>query len=1351
MAAREEAIVASRIRTGDTLAMYLATGKKKHDRVFWIDTAGLPCMVCWGKKKGGRSFKREELKGVEPKPAIESARELFDAIDTDGSGALDGYELGLLYQRARGEKLRKKNQAAAMREMDRSRDGSISFSEFSAWWRENGGDLEKHRERAMTIRAGTLALLVVAPDLDTKARWIRGCRAALHGEGAVGAGVPLPHATPAPQLTKPGKKAREALFAELDADESGGITIAEIDQALHIGSFGRAVGQPGFDHKLALMRAYRAADANADTLIDSDEFARLLDFFVFFHNCAHVFDDIKTDYGSRLGEAQFAQGSRAVGLRLTDAEAAAAFAECAGAGGRSVHLKDFCTWSARRRLEQMAQDPPAPPTGTRPGSRQELAATLSAERKDTTAEILPWHKPVDRAAVAAEKEALRHGLTQRWKSLSYGQRGQDPSQVFAHFDRDNTGELDEEEFRNAVRRAGKITSAMMSDAAVSKLFRAVDSDGNGTVGLDELTDFIWEGESLVAAVENEFSVTEEGGKVVVDPSHGAWHVAPPEPEPEPEQIPSAEADQALLPASGPAPATPESLRQEMASSSPISAVSRSAKRLGSGRSPRLKSGKIARIKSVEPNASDRRVGEWNRERARRRHAAAHASRPTLLDSPWRTGDIGAAFIHRKQSGSSPPRERGDYWQTTVARRKSFEASNRSVFSDNVSEVSASPSAVSTNAWTESSLIGESTMGAEDLPDPRSFDKTESVTATPVRSPGLGAKTTPQPSVSRPVRAADGAGQQPSQPLSPRSQQEIGRLKKSVRQGLSQRWKSLSYGQHGQDPSQLFAHFDVDNSGELDILEFTNAVRKGGQITAKTMSDAAVEKLFRAVDTDGGGTVGLEELIAFIWHGKDPQAREVGRDDSMLPVSFPPAPYPTRPSPGAHNLDAAPEFRIPEDELNSDFDFADAEDGTEPRASNGGMLKSALEYIEKKTGLDIDHDGAVGGFPWHARVAALEQQHAKLPGKAHRAERRLLGRKIFELENTEAFREESRVKRLAEATKRQTDAQHDQPELASAMAKIAAVHVWDLVALLFRCSDLDGNHAIDKFELQQSRVGEFLMEHWQQMDMDTSNSIDAAEWDSFFHELRVVLGPGAFATSVAEMVYHSELDVDELLHDASPEPTGLTEASSMVVLLQVVGLTDSEGKACHAETATACHALAQALGLRGPEAFGGSVGKLLGSASPSHVLEHLQEAGVSPATLIQLGVAMYVTATQPAARGFSRVTKGRSVAEDAAWRTLACKPTASHLQAMWDGLDANRDPAGGASPRGWGFISREELLSSPYGPMLRPHWQGLDQDGDARVSAAEFTLWFCGRAASHGMGRMLHSFVTDMVHTARMNE
>lgn len=37
------------LRKGDELDMYLATGKKKHARVFWVDIGSRS--VCWGKKR----------------------------------------------------------------------------------------------------------------------------------------------------------------------------------------------------------------------------------------------------------------------------------------------------------------------------------------------------------------------------------------------------------------------------------------------------------------------------------------------------------------------------------------------------------------------------------------------------------------------------------------------------------------------------------------------------------------------------------------------------------------------------------------------------------------------------------------------------------------------------------------------------------------------------------------------------------------------------------------------------------------------------------------------------------------------------------------------------------------------------------------------------------------------------------------------------------------------------------------------------------------------------------------------------------------------------------------------------
>ena len=145
---------------------------------------------------------------VEPSPAVRSAKEWFELIDADGSGELDQDELATLYQKARGEKLRGKQVfmptapafarvsttsafalrlprhlklftdpcvsrdlwpatmyqhqlKAAMSEMDKDGDGTISYTEFESWWRNNGGDLEKHRPLAFTVVLPDLNLLLV--------------------------------------------------------------------------------------------------------------------------------------------------------------------------------------------------------------------------------------------------------------------------------------------------------------------------------------------------------------------------------------------------------------------------------------------------------------------------------------------------------------------------------------------------------------------------------------------------------------------------------------------------------------------------------------------------------------------------------------------------------------------------------------------------------------------------------------------------------------------------------------------------------------------------------------------------------------------------------------------------------------------------------------------------------------------------------------------------------------------------------------------------------------------------------------------------------------------------------------
>lgn len=95
-------------------------------------------------------------------------------------------------------------------------------------------------------------------------------------------------------------------------------------------------------------------------------------------------------------------------------------------------------------------------------------------------------------------------------------------------------------------------------------------------------------------------------------------------------------------------------------------------------------------------------------------------------------------------------------------------------------------------------------------------------------------------------------------------EEIRTQRVTAREQLRRAWKSLSYTPNGQDPWKLLDRFDTDSNGVLDELEFRNAVRKGGQITAKMMSDKSVLQLFYAINAGGDGGVTVEELTSFLW-------------------------------------------------------------------------------------------------------------------------------------------------------------------------------------------------------------------------------------------------------------------------------------------------------------------------------------------------------------------------------------------------------------------------------------------------------------------------------------------------------
>ena len=81
-----------------------------------------------------------------------------------------------------------------------------------------------------------------------------------------------------------------------------------------------------------------------------------------------------------------------------------------------------------------------------------------------------------------------------------------------------------------------------------------------------------------------------------------------------------------------------------------------------------------------------------------------------------------------------------------------------------------------------------------------------------------------------------------------------------------KFRAVSYSMGKRDFRKLFRHYDRDNSGELDFEEFRRAVRKDAKITADVVSDEELLEMFESVDTDGGGSIGVDEFCELLGAG-----------------------------------------------------------------------------------------------------------------------------------------------------------------------------------------------------------------------------------------------------------------------------------------------------------------------------------------------------------------------------------------------------------------------------------------------------------------------------------------------------
>ena len=143
-----------------------------------------------------------------------------------------------------------------------------------------------------------------------------------------------PPPSDAASLVMPEKAERDEIFKRIDYNGNGALSLAEIDKAV-------LELWPHFNHKPALMRAYKAADRSGDGWIGRREFRLLLKYIIYFNALWDKFEEIDSDGDRRLDLAEFIAGCEVVGHKLNASEARREFAAMDENNGGFVLFDEF--------------------------------------------------------------------------------------------------------------------------------------------------------------------------------------------------------------------------------------------------------------------------------------------------------------------------------------------------------------------------------------------------------------------------------------------------------------------------------------------------------------------------------------------------------------------------------------------------------------------------------------------------------------------------------------------------------------------------------------------------------------------------------------------------------------------------------------------------------------------------------------------------------------------------------------------------------------------------------------------------------------------------------------------------
>lgn len=131
-------------------------------------------------------------------------------------------------------------------------------------------------------------------------------------------------------------------FAAMDYNGNGLISLAEIDKYV-------SERYPSLDNKPALLRAYKATDADSNGFITRDEYHLLWVYIEVFTRHWHVFEKVDMDKDRRISQEEFVEyGKRIFNNATSERELIQQFQSADLDGKGMILFREFCSYYSKR-------------------------------------------------------------------------------------------------------------------------------------------------------------------------------------------------------------------------------------------------------------------------------------------------------------------------------------------------------------------------------------------------------------------------------------------------------------------------------------------------------------------------------------------------------------------------------------------------------------------------------------------------------------------------------------------------------------------------------------------------------------------------------------------------------------------------------------------------------------------------------------------------------------------------------------------------------------------------------------------------------------------------------------------